>query len=254
MGRAHSQKRRAYLVRRCALPSPLSVETIDLPETAQHYLCQVLRLRDGDLFIGFDGQGNERVFRIHGREGQWSASAHGSIYQGKCGVPIALIFAVPKGDKLDQVARQLTELGISELHLFAADRSVGIWKENKVQTKLARVKRVIQEAARQSGRADSLNIFTPQKLSTLIDRHKDATLKIYFDPTAPHGWPSLDQQITPTNCVLIVGPEGGLSESEISTLQESGWIGVRLNTPILRTETAALVTCTLALDRLEYLT
>ena len=240
-------------MRRCALPSPLSVEEITLPATAQHYLCQVLRLKDGDLFIGFDGKGGERVFKLDENEGQWSAIAHGSVYQGKCGVPVALVYAIPKGDKLDQVARQLTELGVSELHLLTADRSIGLWKENKIQTKLARLERVIKEAARQSGRADCLTLFRPQKLPTLIDRHRDTSLKVFFDPNATNGWPNLKQQIRPANCVLLVGPEGGLSDTEISILQESGWIGVRLKSPILRTETAALVTCTLAIDRLGYL-
>ena len=253
MGRADSQKRRVNLVRRCALPAPLSVDTIELPTKAQHYLCQVLRLKDGDLFIGFDGKGVERVFKLNETAGQWSALAQSDAYQGQCGVPISLIFAVPKGDKLDQVARQLTELGVSELRLFAADRSIGVWKESKVHTKLSRIERVIKEAARQSGRADSLALFPPQKLITLLNQYQNATLKFFFDPNALNGWPSINQQTEQNDCVLIVGPEGGLSDPEIAMLKEHGWVGIRLNSPILRTETAAIVTCTLALDRLGYL-
>ena len=265
MGRANPQKSRGYIVRRCVLPQPLSSDQVLLPIEAQRYLCSVLRLDAGDRFIGFDGQGEERVFELAESNGQWSAWGQGPIYQGRHGAPVALIFAVPKGDKLDLVARQITGLGVSELHLWSAERSIGLWKNDKVKTKLARIERVIKEAARQSGRADILSVFPPQKLSSLLTRYKDVPLRLYFDPKAKTGWPNMAESTSPQTidhdqmnkpnleCVMIVGPEGGLSGTELETLKQSGWRGVMLRAPVLRTETAGVVACALALDRLGYL-
>ena len=53
--------------------------------------------------------------------------------------------------------------------------------------------------------------------------------------------------------VILVGPEGGVSENENQQLIANGWLDLYLNTPVLRTETAAVVACTLALQQFEYL-
>ena len=253
-------------MRRCALPAPLSQNQIPLSNEARRYLCQVLRLNVGTHFIGFDGQGLERVFELAEMNGEYLAIGVDQVYQGNKGAPIGLIFAIPKGDKLDQVVRQITELGASSLHLYSAERSVGIWKTDKVKNKLARVERVSREAARQSGRADQLSISSPQSLNIVLETHKHVPLKLYFDPEALTGWPCIQsksqsqiqndtysQQSPNLECIMCVGPEGGFSPKEIEMLKASHWIGVKLRSPILRTENAAVVACAIALDRLGYL-
>ena len=252
-------------MRRCALPAPLTQDQIPLNKEVHRYLCQVLRLNIGTRFIGFDGQGSERVFELAQESGEFLAIGIDQVYQGTKGSPVGLVFAVPKGDKLDQVTRQITELGISALYLYPAERSIGVWKSDKIKNKLARVERVSREAARQSGRADQLSIFPPQTLSTLLGVHSSVPLKLYFDPEAETGWPvELHSQLNHQNtshseqqahleCVMFIGPEGGLSPKEIQMLKDENWTGVKLQSPILRTENAAVVACAIALDRLGYL-
>ena len=255
-------------MRRCPLSEPLELDQIELGDEARRYLVNVLRLGEGDRFIGFDGQGMERVFELCSgqQSGHRLAQGIGEVYRGKCGAPIGLCFALPKGDKLDLVARQITELGIAELHLWSASRSVGVWKREKVKTKLSRLQRVISEAARQSGRADQLAIEPPAPLTDLVERHRSVPLRLFFDPQAPGGWDMISPEVvsqgthdevrgvhSDLECVILVGPEGGLEESEIDKLKTAGWCGVRLSSPILRTETAGVVACALALDRLGYL-
>lgn len=251
-------------MRRCALPSPLDLDQIILSDEARRYLSASLRLRSGDQFIGFDGEGHERVFELSLDEssGAMVALGMGKSYQGRGGAPVGLCFALPKGDKLDLVARQITELGISDLYLWTAERSVGLWKSGKIDSKLSRLNRVISEAARQSGRADQLQVTAPSSLRNLITTLSHVPLRIFFDPQAELGWPELEMlkvggdspiSTNELQCVVIVGPEGGLSETEINVLKTAGWRGVRLKSPILRTETAGLVACAIALDRLGYL-
>lgn len=222
------------------------------------YLCGSLRLREGDRFIGFNGEGHEREYQLAQLDGELIAEAVGEVYEGRSGAPVALCFAIPKGDKLDSVARQITELGVAELHLWSASRSVGVWKHAKVQQKLDRLTRVTREAARQSGRADQLSVSVPASLSSIIERHQSVPLRIFLDPHVSKGWPS-DLALKATGgasalkCILLVGPEGGISPDERAQLTEAGWRGLCLASPVLRTETAGVVACALALDRLGYL-
>ena len=247
-------------LRRCAF-TDLHEEQALLTPDLKRYLCSVLRLGNQDQFIAFDGQGFERIFALEELDNEWWAKAIGPIYEGRQGAPLALCFALPKGDKLDQVARQITELGIAELYLWSADRSVGVWKKDKVKNKLGRLQRVISEAARQSGRADLLTVNPPQQLDKLITQFSKVPLKMFFDPQASSGWPinneHLNSNLTVTKgeleCVVLVGPEGGLSPIEIEKLKTNMWRAIKLHTPILRTETAGVVACALALDRLGYL-
>lgn len=249
-------------MRRCALPPPLSQSQITLSAEASHYLIDVLRMGEEKHFIGFDRAGSERIFKIQRHDGEWFAVAAGPLYQGRCGAPVILCFATPKGEKLEPLARQITEMGISALHLWQAERSVGVWKRDKVDHKLSRLSRVTREASRQSGRADDLSVSPPTSLSEIIHRHQAVPLKLFFDPEAEHGWPKeetfrdlIDEamhQGLPV-CALLVGPEGGISAEEKTQLLEHDWSAVRLNSPVLRTETAGVVVCSLALDRLGFL-
>ena len=267
-------------MRRRALSGPLTDDSLILDAETIHYLCSVLRLGHEDRFIGFDGRGWERVFSLDCSGAMPIALGVGDPYLGRRGAPVALCFAIPKGDKLDQVARQITELGVAQLHLWSAERSIGVWKTQKIKQKIARLERVTREASRQSGRADELQIYQPARLSELIERHRGAPIRLFLDPHADQGWVSVGDSspsvITAPEtesaeimsarafqerhedevrirCVLIVGPEGGISTSEQTQLREAGWAGVRLNSPVLRTETAGVVACALALDRLGYL-
>ena len=260
-------------MRRCAL-TPSLEDALPLSEEIERYLCVVLRLDEGDSFIGFDGQGGERVYRLSRVSGEsavsvaqssWWAVAEGAVTRGRQSAPVGVCYAVPKGDKIDLVSRQLTELGIDTLDLWSAERSVSVWRGDKAERKCSRLNRVIAEAARQSGRADLLKLSAPRPLKALITRHIDVPLRLFLDPHVELGWPSMEALSNTLNpslasassshlkCVLIVGPEGGISPAEIETLVSAGWIGVALSSPVLRTETAAVVASAIALDRLGYL-
>jgi 16S rRNA (uracil1498-N3)-methyltransferase len=238
-------------VRRCPLPAEaLRAPRAPLTPEARHYLAVVLRLKEGAEFIGFDGRGAERVFALRrDAEGELGeAEARGELTEGRSGAPLTLCYGVPKGEKLDLVARMITELGVGALDLWAAERSVSVWKGGKQDSKLDRLERVVDEAARQCGRADTLRLSPPAPLKELLERHAPTPARLYLDPAAEGGLPERLEG----PCVLCVGPEGGMSPKEVEALRGAGWRGVALATPILRTETAAVVACALALDRLGW--
>ena len=244
-------------MKRLPLSCDLRHNHIVLQDDQIHYLTRVLRLQVGAELMGFDGHGKQRLFSLSlDPEKKWILQAKGEIEKGETRFPIGLCYGIPKGEKLDLVVRQLTELGVYSLDLFQAKRSVSIWKKDKISSKLKRLNKVIEQAARQSHQTTLLTLSPPLNLHELMLKYQDVKLKLYLDPLASQGWPALakiEENSSPLHCLLLVGPEGGLDPKEIELLRENNWQGVRLKTPILRTETAAIVACALALDRLGYL-
>jgi 16S rRNA (uracil1498-N3)-methyltransferase len=256
----NSAKRRENQMRRCRV---LSLEgTFDdllpLHEAAIHYLCHVLRLENGTYFRGFDGHGSERTLcLIQASNGLWKAQIKGAMEDGLKSAPILLCYGLPKGDKLETVARQVTEMGIQGMMLWAAQRSVVVWEDKKQEQKHERLLKVMQEASRQCERASDPSLSLPYKLKQLIDATQHCAIRVFFDPQAQKGWEVLDEEIAKLDaehpCAILIGPEGGISPEEKNELQRAGWRGIVLNCPILRTETAAVVACCVALDRLGWM-
>jgi len=239
-------------MRRCPVPEVLfAEERFELSEELTRYLCVVLRLSEGDAFTGFNGLGWERDYELERAEGSWRARGLGAPRRGRRGAPLSLCYGVPKGDKLDLVTRQVTELGVGALELWAASRSVAIWKRDKLKSKLARLERVSSEAARQCGRADSPLLSPPALLSELIERHAQTPHRLYLDPRAALTLRELE--LKRGEVALLVGPEGGLSPEELEALEGAGWQGLALSCPVLRTETAAVVGVALTLEAMAWL-
>ena len=215
-----------------------------LDERAHRYLVGVLRLSQGSAITLFDGEGRCRPARLEEGEQGWTLHPEGEITAGQSSAPVSIAFALPKGEKVDLVARQLTELGVERLYLWSAARSVTRWRAEKLKGQRARLERVIGEAARQCGRADQLQLEGPLSLKELLALGENYPSRLFLEPNAVRPWP--DTLAAPA--LLLIGPEGGLSEREICALTEAGWTGARWSTPILRTETAAVVAATLALE------
>ena len=246
-------------MRRCRMLSleGLMDDVLPLHEAAIHYLCHVLRLDHGTDFRGFDGKGSERNLCLQHINGQWKAQIKGELEQGLESAPVLLCYGLPKGDKLETVARQVTEMGIQGIMLWAAQRSVVVWEDKKQDQKHERLLKVMQEASRQCERASDPSLSKPEKLKTLIEKTQNCAIRVFFDPQAEKGWDILDEELLKLDanhpCAILIGPEGGISPEEKVELQRAGWKGVVLNCPILRTETAAVVACCVALDRLGWM-
>ena len=144
--------------------------------------------------------------------------------------------ALPKGDRQKWLVEKLTELGVTELVPLVTERSVAQPTDKAAE----RLDRAVVEAAKQCGRNRLMRIAPPQVWS--------AWLKSAESPKAPRrlvahpgGMPlaQLDlREVVATQ--FAVGPEGGLTDSEIADADAAGWQQVSLGARILRVETAAI--------------
>lgn len=204
------------------------VQDVSEPELASedlHHLSKVRRLRSGDLVSATDGCGSWRwcAFVDDGLE------SLGEVVSVAAPFPkLTVGFALVKGSKPELVVQKLTELGIDRIVPFVAERSVVRWDDAKTERQTARLTKVAREAAMQSRRVWLPEVSPVAKLSDLV---------------AVAGVVRADRDgfsLTAVNTTVLIGPEGGWSQSEVATSPAVG-----LGSTVLRAETAAMAAATL---------
>lgn len=212
-------------------------------EQARHAL-RSLRLREGAVVHLFDGRGGEAVAKITRRgTGEFEASV---TQRKEISVPtgplLALAVAMPKGPRGDWLVEKCAELGVSRMIPLACARS----QVEPGEGKLARWRRKAVEAAKQSGQSSTMMVEPTTSLAELLDQTPRPS-RIYFG--APHRSSQtfvreLEMGASRTGdsdpLLIIIGPEGGLTEEECGRIETAGGKGVQLAPTILRIETAAV--------------
>jgi 16S rRNA (uracil1498-N3)-methyltransferase len=142
-----------------------------------------------------------------------------------------LVQALAKGDRDELAVQAATELGVSGVTPWAAERSVTRWDGAKLDKGRARWQAIVREASKQSIRA-----WHPQVDSLVVTKQITGTVLV-LDPTAQA---ALSTVAIPSvgRISLVVGPEGGISDRELAMLDDAGATRVRLGAEILRTSTA----------------
>jgi 16S rRNA (uracil1498-N3)-methyltransferase len=159
-----------------------------------------------------------------------------------------VVQALPKGDRGELAVEVLTEIGAATIVPWAADRSVAVWRGERVDKGLARWRSTAHEAAKQARRAwfpEVRELASTADVAALVD---DATAAVVLHEAADR---PLTEVVLPDSgtVVVVVGPEGGITEAELETLRGSGASVVRLGSEVLRTSTAGLAAVAALLSR-----
>lgn len=223
------------------------------PDAAQ--VQRVLRLGIGEGLLLFDGSGAEYRAEIialaRGEVRLRILSSHHPKTEPR--LRLTLAQALLKGEKLDLVLQKCTEIGVSSFIFLSTERTIPEVSQSKLTGKLARWQRIAKEAAEQSGRVLVPDISGPLSLPELLERQKAlGPVLIPWEKETqplPAAIPGIQEQ-NPSAVTLIVGPEGGFSEAEVSLARAHGAVSVSLGPRILRAETAAIVASALVLHSL----
>jgi 16S rRNA (uracil1498-N3)-methyltransferase len=150
---------------------------------------------------------------------------------------LIVVQAVPKGDRGEVAVETLTEVGADVVVPWAAARCVARWQGERAAKGAARWRRTAREAAKQARRArvpDVLDLADTADVVTLLGT---ATRAVVLHEAAALRLASLAIP-SDGDVVLVVGPEGGLTEDEVTTFAAAGALACRMGEEVLRTSTA----------------
>ncbi len=221
----------------------LAAGRVELSAETSHHLCRVLRLRERDRFVGFDpARKIEADGTIDVASGEAAIATFAETRPAAviARAALVLVYAHAKGDKVDAVVRDATELGATLVVIAQTERAIVKADPARAATKLDRWRRIAEQAARQSGRGDAPAIEGVLPWSdalALAAKHATTRYCLWENATAPLG-DSLPSSVASNAAIaLAVGPEGGLTHAEVEEAQRHGFASVSLGSFVLRTET-----------------
>lgn len=212
------------------------------------HIYKVLRLEIGDKISINDCNGEEFLAQIEEiNKKQVIAKCIEKLeLNNESPIEIHLFQGLPKSSKMDLIVQKATELGVKEITPVVTGRVV-VKSELGEFKKLDRWNRITLEACKQSKRSLIPKVNIPLEFQELLETIKNMDLAIVpYENEYGYGIKNVIADINKNNIkkiAIIIGPEGGFEENEISRLKELGAYIVTLGPRILRTETAGFV-CT----------
>jgi 16S rRNA (uracil1498-N3)-methyltransferase len=207
---------------------------------AFHHL-RVLRVGVGDALEVFDGKGRAFPAQVLAVEADFALLRLGAGHTALAGRPVSLLQALPKAEKLEFVLQKGTELGAHAFYPAVSERSVLRLSAAAAEARRTRWQRIVEEAARQCGRADVPHVHAVQGLLEAARTLPPETRVLVLDEEEK-AMRLADAAAVDAHAplALVVGPEGGLARTEVEALHALGAVSVCLGPLVLRTETAAL--------------
>jgi len=211
--------------------------TLVLDSKASHYLARVLKLRAGYLLVLFNGDGSDyaaEIVSIHkgGAELQINTRLPAVA---ESTLKATLVQAVSRGERMDYSLQKATELGVAAIQPLITIRVEVRLKEKRLQKRMAHWQGVIISACEQSGRAIIPRLLPLLSLAEWASQETNA-VRLVLDPVSDQSL--CGQSLQNESVELLVGPEGGLSDTEMNSLRLAAVKPVSLGPRILRTETA----------------
>lgn len=220
---------RRYLCSPLPPPGPAQ-----LPETVSSHLL-VVRARVGDTIRLFDGAGREcdaRLERVERRGITAQVGAPEAVTREPA-LRLELAVALPKGARAEWLFEHGTELGIARFRPLVFARSQAVARDGR----RARWERIVRAACEQCDRSQVPLVDDERELAELLG---EGGLPAARFAAVPGGRAALAAPAS-RDAVLLVGPEGGLTDAELGSLAAAGFASCTLGPLTLRTETAALV-------------
>ncbi|KAA8734848.1 16S rRNA (uracil(1498)-N(3))-methyltransferase [Acinetobacter qingfengensis] len=210
-----------------------------LSETVFHHWCRVLRGKIDDQAILFNGQGGEYLVRLIDIN-----KKNASVYieqffadDRTLAVNVTIGQVMSKGDRMDYAIQKATELGVHSIQLLTSERCEMRLKYDRDQKKFDHWQGIAIAACEQCGMNRIPKILAPLAVETWVQQHQ-ADLKLVMALSQEKF--SLPTPL-PQNIAVLIGPEGGLSDTEIHTANQYDFQSWTIGSRVLRTETAPIV-------------
>jgi 16S rRNA (uracil1498-N3)-methyltransferase len=216
-----------------------------------HHAVAVRRLRVGEGVVLTDGTGTTVTGTVAATgKRDLTVEAVDVVAVPAPDPSLTVVQALPKGDRGELAVEVLTEIGVSRIVPWAASRSVAVWKGERAVKSLTRWRSTAREAAKQSRRAWFPEVTGLASTTDVVALVAAADLAVVLHEGATRPLSSVDVPATGA-VVVVVGPEGGLTDDEVADFAEAGAVPVRLGAEVLRTSTAGLAACAALLARTD---
>lgn len=213
-------------------------QSVSLDEPISHYINKVLRLKEGDDLILFNGQGGEYLAKLSHKQKRVIVNIiEFRNINRESPLHIHLGQGIARSERMDYVIQKNAELGANEISPLLSQRSLIKLDDNRKHKRQAHWEKVAISAAEQSFRTNIPTIHTPISLKEWAMLPFDG-LSIYCDTTNTKPLQSLAKH---ERIRIAIGPESGWSEEESTFLAAHDFVPISLGPRILRTETAGVV-------------
>lgn len=200
-----------------------------------HHAIKVLRIAPGEIFNLSDGKGAwSRVSVTNVNKKSMTVKVLESGFEEALDIHFTVIQAIPKGDRIKESIELSTEGGADRIVLWKATRSIG-----RADEKIEKLRQTAHEASKQSRRFRIPEVAGVISTDSVVDEIAKSDLALVFHESATT---TISQIVRPgaKRVAIIIGPEGGLTDEEVSTFAAAGAKVVLMGRPILRSAHAGL--------------
>jgi 16S rRNA (uracil1498-N3)-methyltransferase len=223
--------------------------TVEVTGDEARHAVVVRRTRPDEQVALTDGAGTTAVCSVAATSKSSLTATVVSVSTTPAETPrVVVVQAIPKGDRGELAVEMLTEVGVDEIVPWAASRSVAVWRGDRADKSLAKWRASAREAAKQARRSWFPTVAEMASTSDVVRLLERASLPVVLHEAA--SGPMSDLPVLGRGeIVIVVGPEGGISEDELAAFAQVGAEPVRLGSSVLRTSTAGVAATAALLSR-----
>lgn len=215
--------------------------TLDGPEG--HHAADVMRLSEGETVLLTDGMGRKMHGTVHAtRKGELDVDVTTVVDVPAPAPRLVVVQALAKNGRDEDAVEAMTEVGVDEFIGWQSARSIAKWTDRTQ----AKWDSTVRMAAKQARRAWWPIAGGPATTAAIASRIRTADLAVVLDEGSDRAFGDLDLP-GDGEVIIVVGPEGGISDEEHASFEAAGAIRAVLGRTVLRTSTAGVVASTLVL-------
>ena len=212
-------------------------DKVSLEKNNGHHLLKVLRFPVGNNITLFNGDGFDyQATVINTKKNCIVEVISQQKNESESSLDLTLAQGIAKGEKMDFLIQKAVELGVSRIIPIETERCIVRLKSDKVARRINHWQKIANHACGQSGRSVIVDISLPQTLTELLNKPNHNGFVLHHRASE-----NLQTMEKPSKATILIGPEGGLSDTEIKQAINAGFQPLLLGKRILRTETASLV-------------
>jgi len=202
------------------------------------HMIKVLRLKVGQSVTLFDGEDHETEAAITAIDRQLVTVSIGEVNRvsRESALKLHLAQGLSKGERMDLVIQKAVELGVTEFTPVITEHTAFSLDKKRMEKKHQHWQKIIENASAQCGRNRLMQLNPTISFKTLLDEEENTL--VLLNPRGEKKFTELKEKLA--SICLLIGPEGGFSDSEVQTIERKGGYSLQLGPRILRTETAAI--------------